>query len=296
MDGAGNHTIRKPFLEHVRELQLRLTWAVLAIVVGGVLAYMASDGLLAIIQRPLGQTLYYTSPTGGFSFIFKLSAVGGLILALPMILYQFFKFIGPLLGKAHRLLIVSFVLWSINLAYAGVLFAYLFSLPAALHFLAKFGGENIQSLITADEYFNFALAYLAGFAVLFQLPLIILFINKIKPLKPGKMMGAQRYIILASFVIAAILTPTPDPINQAIMAVPVVLLYQLSIIMVWLVNRVSKPVATKPVPQPILPDVPQAPRPQTPSLGYGMSGYGEPAKPAQRPAAPRPVMADIVLR
>lgn len=249
MNSVKDHTVRKPFLAHIHELQIRLTWGVLAVVVCGIAAYAVHDQLLAIIQKPLGQTLYYTSPTGGFSFIFKLCAVAGIVVALPVLLYQLFKFLGPLLGRAHKLLITAFVLWSINLAYAGVLFAYLFSLPAALHFLAKFGGDSIQSLITADEYFNFALAYLAGFAILFQLPLIILFINKIKPLKPRKMLGAQRYIILVSFIIAAILTPTPDPINQAIMAVPVVLLYQVSIVFVWAVNRQDR--QAKGLPQPV---------------------------------------------
>lgn len=130
---------------------------------------------------------------------------------------------------------------SILLAGAGIAFAYLVSLPAALHFLTNFGGQQVESLITADAYFNFALAYIAGFAVLFQLPLIVLFTNRITPLKPGKMMGAQKYIILGSFIVAAILTPTPDPINQSIMAVPVVLLYQISIILVLLTNIKRKP-------------------------------------------------------
>jgi sec-independent protein translocase protein TatC len=137
------------------------------------------------------------------------------------------------------------------LAFAGVLFAYFVSLPAALHFLAKFGGAGVQSLITVDEYFNFALAYLAGFALLFQLPLLILFVNRIKPLTPGKMMGAQRFVILISFIVAAILTPTPDPFNQLLMAAPAIVLYQIGIIMVMIVNRGSKPVVSQKLPNKI---------------------------------------------
>jgi hypothetical protein len=95
----------------------------------------------------------------------------------------------------------------------------------------------IKALITADEYFSFALAYIVGFALLFQLPLIILFINRIKPLRPSGMMKAQRYVILFSFIAAAILTPTPDPMNQFIMAVPLVILYQISIVIIWLSKR-----------------------------------------------------------
>lgn len=260
-----------PLIEHFRELQIRLTWATLAVIVCGGAAYSMQDTLLKVIQHPLGQTLYYTSPAGGFSFIFKMCIVVGIVLATPVILYQLIKFLGPLLSRVSRATVVAYVIWSMDLALAGVLFSYFVSLPAALHFLANFGGEGIQSLITADEYFNFALAYLGGFAILFQLPLIVIIINKISPLKPGKMMGAQRYIILGSFMISAILTPTPDPINQAIMAVPVVLLYQISLVLVILINnkarrraakhiRVSRPVmaaqpvkvAVQPTPAPVL--------------------------------------------
>lgn len=230
-------TIRKPVIQHVHELQKRLTWSVLAVVAGAVAAYSVNGWLLHAIQHPLGQTLYYTSPMGGFNFLLKLCLAFGFISALPVILYNIFAFLGPLLKKHHKLLIVSYTLWSFNLACAGVLFAYFVSLPSALHFLSQFGGQSIQSLITVDEYFNFALAYLAGFALIFQVPLLILFINRIKPLKPSKMMKAQRFIILFSFIGAAILTPTPDPLNQTIMALPAVLLYQVGIILVWANNR-----------------------------------------------------------
>lgn len=237
MSGTRDHSAKKPFIEHVRELQVRLTWSVLAVVLGSIGGYLIHEKLLNLIQKPLGETLYYTSPTGGFSFVFKLCVVFGIVVATPMIAYQVFKFSKPLLGRGHRGVILNYLLWSVNLAYAGVLFAYFISLPSALHFLTNFGGQQIESLITADEYFNFALAYIGGFAVLFQLPLIVLFINRIKPMRPSKMMKNQRYIILGSFIVAAILTPTPDPFNQAVMALPVILLYQISVIMVWLINR-----------------------------------------------------------
>ncbi len=118
-----------------------------------------------------------------------------------------------------------------------MLFAYFVSMPAALHFLANVDSKNLKALITVNEYLNFVAAYLGGFALLFQLPLIMLFINRIKPQKPSTLMGKQRWVILFSFIIAAILTPTPDPFNQFIMAAPVILLYQFSVILIWFINR-----------------------------------------------------------
>lgn len=237
MNSAHHGTIRKPFIEHIHELQKRLTWSLLALVIGSGVAYAFYEPLLAIVQKPLNQTLYYTSPTGEFSFLFKMCLAAGFVLALPIIIFHIFGFMGPLLQKRHRLSIVAYTMWSFNLAFAGLLFAYFISLPAALHFLATFSDSGLVSLIKADEYFSFALAYLAGFALLFQVPLIVLFVNRINRLKPGKMMGAQRYVILASFIVAAFLTPTPDPFNQFLMAAPAIVLYQVGIVMVMLVNR-----------------------------------------------------------
>lgn len=250
-------TIRKPVIHHIHELQRRLTWSLLAVGIGAGIAYSVSNRLLAAVQKPLGETLYYTSPMGGFNFLLKLCLAFGFILGLPVILYNIFAFLGPLLQKRHKLLITIYTVWSFILACAGVLFAYYISLPSALHFLSKFGGASIHSLITVDEYFNFALAYLAGFALIFQVPLLVLFINRVTPLKPSKMMRAQRYIILFSFIAAAMLTPTPDPLNQTIMALPAILLYQVGVILVWLVNRNKRPA------KPAIIDVePIVPKPQ----------------------------------
>jgi Sec-independent protein secretion pathway component TatC len=99
-------------------------------------------------------------------------------------------------------------------------------------------------MIIVGEYLNFVFSYLLGFAVLFQLPLIMLFINRIKPQEPKKLIKHQRWVILISFIIAAVLTPTPDPINQFIMAAPIILLYQVSVMLIWLQNRRTSNKAT----------------------------------------------------
>jgi len=122
----------------------------------------------------------------------------------------------------------------------GVSFAYFVSLPAALYFLGEFGSAQVQSLISTDAYFSFVTRYLLGFGILFQLPLILLLVNAISPMSPRHLMWYQRYVIVLSFVLAAIITPTPDPLNQAIMAVPVILLYQVSVLGIWFINRRRK--------------------------------------------------------
>lgn len=236
----------QPFSEHVRELRRRLLYIVATLLLGSIIGYIIHGSLFAIIRRPLHAQLYYTTPIGGFNAMIKISIMFGLIVTVPVFVYQIGKFLGP--AFKHRIHARKIMLLSTSLAILGVLFAYFVSLPASLHFLANIDSKNLQSLYTVNEYLNFVSAYMAGFALLFQLPLIMLFINRIKPQRPGKLMSVERYVILASFILAAILTPTPDPINQTIMAVPIILLYQFSVLLVWLTNRKHKKIAPKPVP------------------------------------------------
>lgn len=232
--------VRAPFLEHVHELRRRLLVSIICIVVGAAVGYWVKDALLLAIQKPLGQQLYYTSPTGGFSFVFMLCVLFGVVVSLPCTIYQIIAFLKPILPRNSRIQMFIYPICSILLAGLGIVFAYFVSLPAALHFLASFGGAHIQALITTDTYFSFALAYIGGFALLFQLPILLTIINRVYTLNPKKLMKLQRYVIVVSFVVAAVITPTPDPINQLLMAGPIIVLYEFSVILIWLVNKTKK--------------------------------------------------------
>ncbi len=230
----------RPFIEHLTEVRIRLTWIALTVIGFSAVGYFISDTLLALLHRPIGETLYYTSPVGGLNFLIKLCFSLGFVLALPVIFYQLNKFFSPMVSKKHNRLIVRYSVYSSIMALAGVAFAYFISMPAALHFLMGFSNGTIESLVGVNEYYGFAIAYMLGYALLFQLPIIISFINKIKPLDPGSMMRAQRWVILFSFIVAAILTPTPDPTNQFIMAAPAIVFYQVGVFFVWVSNRNRK--------------------------------------------------------
>ncbi len=238
--GKNVQSNKQPFMAHVQELRQRLFIWALSALVGGAVGYFLSDKIQTMLIEPLNQPLFYTSPTGGFDFLIRICIFFGILTSVPVFVYHLLKFIEPTLAKKTRFLIVKLLLASVVLAGIGITFAYLVSLPAALHFLNDFGNSQIKSLISTDAYMSFVMVYLAGYAILFQVPLILLFINRAKPLKPKKLMGAQRYVVLGSFVVAAVLTPTPDPINQGIMAGPMIALYELSIILIWLANRGRK--------------------------------------------------------
>ncbi len=253
---------RAPLIDHIRELRTRLMWSLLFIVGGAAIGYAIKDQLLDIIRRPLHQTLYYTDPTGALSFVIKICLVFGMIIGLPMVMYQLFSFLGPLLARRTRKMTVLFTGVSVLLAVGGVLFAYFITLPAALKFLVSFSSSDIQSLITANEYFNFAFAYITGFALLFQIPLVLLFLDWFKPMPPKKLLGSIRYVIVISFVAAAIITPTPDPINQTLMAAPAVLLYVCSVILILILHARRKTKSySKPATVPVQASRSNAPKP-----------------------------------
>lgn len=225
------------FLEHLKELRGRLFWVVGFGLLASAAAYPFQQQILGALLAPLGnQHLYYLSPAGGFSFILKVCTYVGVAAAIPVAFYHLYKYLEPLMSGAKKSL-ARYVGLSLVLAVAGVGFAYLVSLPAALHFLSTIGQGQVEAMLTADAYLSFVMSYLLGAALLFQLPLILLIINTIKPLTPRRLMGAQRYVVVAAFIIAAVISPTPDIINQAILAVPIVAMYQLGVVLVWLQSR-----------------------------------------------------------
>ena len=227
---------RQPFRKHLSDLRTTFIYCAAILIAFCVLGYLLHKQLFVFITKPLQQQLYYTSPAGALSSIFKLSLLFGLVVSLPLVLHQIYRFIGPSLPKQLRYKTLRTVFLSTFLAVVGVATAYWINLPATLHFLTSIGDDNIKPLITANEYINFVFNYLVGFAILFQLPLIMLLINRVKPQKPSGLMRYQRHVILWSFVAAAVITPTPDPLNQTMVALPIIGLYQLSIVMILVIN------------------------------------------------------------
>ncbi len=221
---------------HLKELRHRLFWVAGVFLVGLLVGVVFNEKLIHFIQSPLGQTLYFTSPMGGLGFSMQICLLVGAIAAIPVAVYQLLKFIHPASGRVLPKNMLLILLVSMILAAIGLAFAYYISLPNALKFLTHFGSQSIQALITTDEYLSFILAYLGGSALIFQLPLLLLFINRIKPLGPSQLKKYQPHVIITCFVVAAVLTPTPDPINQIILALPMLVLFEMSCILVLIVN------------------------------------------------------------
>jgi sec-independent protein translocase protein TatC len=228
------------FYDHLIELRKRLFWCAVVVGIGSIIGYYFNQKIISFLARPLNQPLYYTSPAGGFNAVFQISLMFGILLSTPFLVYQLVKFIEPAISKQSRNFVLISSFSSFGLMLLGVMFAYFVSLPAALSFLSKFGSGEIKSLISTKDYFNFILIYIGGFGLLFQLPLVILSANWAHKIKARKLLKYIRYVILISFIAAAIITPTPDPFNQTIMALPIILLYLISVVLVWIVNIKTK--------------------------------------------------------
>lgn len=227
----------KSFLNHLLELRQRLLIYFLSLILTtGFCTFFYSE-ILTILLHPLNQKLIYTSPAGGLDFIIKISVFGGFIISLPVFLFQTLQFVEPVLLRNIKKQIGGFIIISFLLLGLGLGFGYFVSLPSALYFLGNFGSDQIQAMITANEYFSFITQYLLVFAIFFQLPLIIYILNKFYLLKTELLLKPQKLILVISFIIAAIFTPTPDFVNQVIMAFPLIILYYLSIFIVWINNK-----------------------------------------------------------
>ena len=209
-----------------------------SLIAGSFVGYKLHNQIVEVLMRPIdGLPLYFSNPAGGFEFLLKVSMTFGLLLALPVVCYNVIKFLEPVMNRPSKRFVSLLVISSIVLALGGATFAYYISLPAALNFLMGASVASVEPLLSTQEYFSFVLIYLAGFAALFQVPLVLVIINRITPLKPMKLLKNQRFVILISFIVAAILTPTPDPVNQTIMAAPAIVMYQFGVMAVAITNR-----------------------------------------------------------
>ncbi len=231
-----------PFIEHVYELRRRLSYIAISVAIFGAAAYSVERYVVSILLRPAhGQQFIYTSPGGGIDFLFRVCLYIGLIASIPVIIYQLLRYIEPLIKKES----VHFIAWgsvaSGILAVAGILYGYFWGLPAALHFLLhQFVTKQIQPLVTIQSYMSFVMVYMVGSALLFQVPLILLFINRIKPLKPQQLLHYERHVIAGALLMAAVMNPTPNIFALLLLAGPIILMYQAGIGIIWYLQHDTK--------------------------------------------------------
>ncbi len=231
---------KQTLLEHLGELRKSLIISVVSIMVASVASYAYSEQLLNIVTMPLraiNQQLIVTGVTEAFFVKLQLSILAGFIIAFPIVAWSIWRFFKPALYPHERKYIYILFPVSIILFVSGVLFAYFGILPLVLRFFVYIAGESLQTMFKVDQYVSFVMSFSIPFGIVFELPVLTFFLTKIGVVKPQMLSKNRKYAILFIVIVAGVLTPGPDPISQVMMAVPVYLLYEVSI----LVAKFSKP-------------------------------------------------------
>jgi len=242
---------KMPFTEHLAELRKRILISLGVLLIFFILCFNYSEEIFNLLMLPIkktitiikeppyiilkpsnikNQNLVFLGPAEAFWMHLKVSLISGLILSLPVIFFQLWKFISPGLLPKERKYIIPFVISASGLFFVGTFFCFIIVLPFAINFLLTYKTENLIPMISVGRYVDFCLKFILAFGAIFELPLVILFLSRMGIVKPETLARQRKYAILGAFVVSAILTPTPDAFNQTLMAVPVILLYEVGIL------------------------------------------------------------------
>lgn len=231
-------------LQHLEELRRRVLYSVAAVGVCFGAAWYKWEAIFGEMKKPISQalsnhhmdpSLVYTNPTDPFNLSLKIALIGGIFLACPFLLYQVWMFISPGLYRNEKKFILPFLFMSVGLFVSGGLFGFRIVFPVALDFLIGTGGD-LKPMITITEYTDLFLTVILGLAIIFELPIVLGFAGAMGVVNARFLFKHIRGACLIFFIFAAILTPTTDIMNMAVYATPLILLYILSIGVVWLVH------------------------------------------------------------
>ena len=233
-----------PFLDHLEELRWRIIWSLLAVVVGAIIGWFLVTrfdvlGLLIDPMRPLLEDgrLAYLSPADPFLVTLKLTLTTGVLLASPVVIYQFWIFLSPALMPEEKRAIVPALYFGLLLFIAGMALAYFVALPVMFQFFAQFQQESLEQNITIGPYMAVVTRTLLGFGLVFELPVVMLILAAMGVLDTATMRKGRRYAIVIITVVASFITPGNVVILTVFLMVPLLLLYELGIILARVVER-----------------------------------------------------------
>jgi sec-independent protein translocase protein TatC len=234
---------KMPLTSHLEEFRKRLIRVLIGLAIGFGVCWYWRDILFNIITKPLAQVLpktsymIYTGLPEAFFIYMKIALFGSLLLTSPYTLYQIWKFVSPGLYKTEKRYVLPFVLSSSILFIGGVLFGYYIALPPAFAFFVEFSSDFLKPMISFREYLSLILKFLLSFGLCFEMPVFIFFLAKVGIVNAKMLSKQRRYAILIIFIVAAILTPSPDALSQIIMAIPLIFLYEISIFVAKFAGR-----------------------------------------------------------
>jgi len=227
------HEGEMSFLQHLEELRWRFVYAIIGVLIGTIITWIFIDFLVEnILLLPAKRAdikLQNLRPFGQLFLFMQIAIIGGIILSIPNIFYQMWKFISPALQESEKKHITLIVVFSSICFLSGVAFAYFIMLPLTLKFAGEFGSAEIENNFAIAEYFSIIISVMLGAAVVFELPMLSFLLSKIGILTPQLMRKYRKHSVITVLILAAILTPGTDPVAQILLAIPLTLLYEISI-------------------------------------------------------------------
>jgi sec-independent protein translocase protein TatC len=224
-------------------LRKRLVRSMIAVGVAFLGCFAFKEELFRIVAQPLisvlpqGSYMVYTGLPEAFFTYIKVSFYAGLFVSSPIVLYHIWKFISPGLFPKEKKFVAPFVITSTLLFVGGVCFGYFLVLPSAYKFFLEFTTDFLKPMLSMQEYLSLTLKLLLSFGIIFEIPVFLFFMTKIGLVTPRKLARMRRYAIVVCFIVAAIITPTPDAFTQCMMAIPMIILYEVGIIVSKLAVR-----------------------------------------------------------
>ncbi len=249
---------KAPLTEHLGELRTRILVSLVAVAIAFGFCFYFSEDIFRILTSPIHNTikfsfhnpyitiepnknkdlnLVFLAPAEAIWMHIKISFISAIIVCSPVIFYETWKFISPGLLENEKRYAMPFVITTTFLFLIGALFCFIVILPFAMNFLLTYKTENLQPMISVGKYVDFCLKFILAFGAIFELPVVTVFLTKMGIVTPEFLSKNRKYAILIAFVIAAVLTPTPDAFNQTLMAVPIIILYEAGIIASRILDR-----------------------------------------------------------
>jgi sec-independent protein translocase protein TatC len=232
---------RMGLMEHLIELRSRMIWIVGALLIGTLISFVFVERLLAIITAPVGESLIAIGPTDTIGIFFRVGFVAGAVFAMPVIVYQIVAFVAPGLYPHEKRALFMILPGVMVLFCIGAWFAFKIMLPVATNFLQNFLGTVINQEWTIDRYVNFVTRIVFWIGVFFETPLVIAFLARIGLVTGPKLLGYWRQAMVLISLIAAIITPTVDPVNMAIVMLPLIVLFFLGVGLAYILYRPREP-------------------------------------------------------
>lgn len=221
----------QPLRDHLQEFRKRLIICLVVVAIAALACYNYVDDIIALLSGPAGK-LYFMNPSEAFFTYMEIALYAGILFTLPVLLYEVWAFVAPALWPEERRAVLVILPTAVILFYVGLVFAYYLVIPAAVTFFMGFATQTLQPMFSLESYLSFILALSLPFGFIFELPLIVVFLAKIGLVTGDFLKGKRKILIVIAFIFAAVISPTTDIFTQTMIAVPLIVLYEISLFIV----------------------------------------------------------------